>query len=108
MLPARADLVSLPAAVLLQRTRLARQLAAAGIGFTLADNAFLRIDDWERAQTFADALAPKQLHRVLDRFAQLCCPVMDTFDQRYHWSLTQVEYAIDLVFSLRRDAQAAL
>ncbi len=77
---------------------LARQLAAAGIGFTLADNAFLRIDDWERAQTFADALAPKQLHRVLDRFAQLCCPVMDTFDQRYHWSLTQVEYAIDLVF----------
>ncbi len=99
MLPARADLVSLPAAVLLQRTGwLARQLAAAGIGFTLADNAFLRIDDWERAQTFADALAPKQLHRVLDRFAQLCCPVMDTFDQRYHWSLTQVEYAIDLVF----------
>ncbi len=77
---------------------LARQLTAAGIGFTLADNAFLRIDDWERAQTFADALAPKQLHRVLDRFATLCCPVMDTFDQRYHWTLMQVEYAMDLVF----------
>jgi len=77
---------------------LARQLAAAGIGFTLADNAFLRIDDWERAQSFADALAPKQLHQVLDRFAKLCCPVMDTFDQRYHWSLMQVEYAMDLVF----------
>jgi hypothetical protein len=29
---------------------LARQLTAAGVGFTLADNAFLRIDDWERAQ----------------------------------------------------------
>jgi len=29
---------------------LARQLTAAGIGFTLANNAFLRIDDWERAQ----------------------------------------------------------
>ena len=28
---------------------LARQLTAAGIDFTLADNAFLRIDDWERA-----------------------------------------------------------
>ena len=77
---------------------LARQLTAAGIGFTLADNAFLRIDDWERAQTFADALAPKHLHRVLDRFAKLCCPVMDNFDQRYHWSLMQVEYAMDLVF----------
>ena len=33
---------------------LARQLTAAGIGFTLADNAFLRIDDWGRAQAFAD------------------------------------------------------
>src|SRR5690348_2121788 len=29
---------------------LARQLTVAGVGFTLADNAFLRIDDWERAQ----------------------------------------------------------
>jgi hypothetical protein len=28
---------------------LARQLAATGIGFTLADNAFLQIDDWQRA-----------------------------------------------------------
>ena len=49
---------------------LARRLTAAGIGFTLADDAFVRIDDWERAQTFADALAPQQLHRVLDRFAK--------------------------------------
>jgi hypothetical protein len=77
---------------------LARQLTAAGIGFTLADNAFLRIDDWERAQTFADTLEPKQLHRVLDRLAKLCCPVLETFDQRYHWSLMQAEYAMDLVF----------
>ena len=30
---------------------LARKLAAAGIGFRLADNAFVRIDDWQRAQT---------------------------------------------------------
>ena len=58
----------------------------------------MRIDDRERAQTFADALAPQQLHRVLDRFAKLCCPVMDAFDQRDHWSLMQVEYATDLVF----------
>jgi hypothetical protein len=77
---------------------LARQLTAAGIGFTLADNAFLRIDDWERAQAFADGFKPEQLHRILDRFAKLCCPVLKTFDQRYHWSLMQVEYATDLVF----------
>jgi hypothetical protein len=35
---------------------------------------------------------------VLDRYAKLCCPVQKTFNQRYHWSLMQVEYATDLVF----------
>ncbi len=38
-----------------------------------------------------------QLHRVLDRYARLCCPVQKTFQQSYHWSLMQVEYATDLV-----------
>jgi hypothetical protein len=77
---------------------LARQLAAAGIGFTLADNAFLYIDDWPRAQTLADRLSPDHLHRILDRYAQQCCPVLDVFAQSYHWSFMQVEYATDLVF----------
>ena len=77
---------------------LARQLTAAGIGFTLADNAFLRIDDWERAQTLANGLLPDVLRRVLDRYAQQCCPVVDVSAQSYHWSFMQVEYATDLVF----------
>jgi hypothetical protein len=77
---------------------LANQLRSRGIGFTLADNAFVRIDDWERAQALADALSPKALHRVLDRYARLCCPVEKTIDHRYHWSLMQAEYATDLVF----------
>jgi hypothetical protein len=37
----------------------ARQLVAARIGFVLADNAFLRIDDWPRAQTLAEHLSPE-------------------------------------------------
>src|SRR5947209_875760 len=77
---------------------LARQLTAAGVGFTLADNAFLRIDDWERAQALADTLSPDHLHRILDHYAQQCCPVLDVFAQSYHWSFMQVEYATDLVF----------
>ena len=77
---------------------LARQLTAAGIGFTLADNAFLHIDDWARAQTLADRLSPDQLHHILDRYAQRCCPMLDVFAQSYHWSLMQLEYATDLVF----------
>jgi hypothetical protein len=79
-------------------SRLARQLQAEGIAFSMADNAFTRIADWQRAQDLADAFSPDQLHRVLDRYAALCCPVLDVFGQTYHWSLMQVEYATDLAF----------
>ena len=71
---------------------------AEGIGFIAADNAFIRIADWQRAQDLADGFSPDQLHRVLDRYAALCCPVLDVFGQTYHWSLMQVEYATDVVF----------
>src|SRR5258708_6725285 len=89
---------------------LARQLTAKGIGFTAADNAFIRIDDWQRAQDLADRLSPDRLHLVLDRgacpragqrpdpWAARCCPVLDILRQSYRWSLMQVEYATDLVF----------
>lgn len=77
---------------------LARQLTAEDIGFTTADNAFVRIGNWQRAQELADSFSPDLLHRVLDRYAALCCPVLDVFGQTYHWSLMQVEYATDLVF----------
>ena len=77
---------------------LARKLTAKGIDYTMADNAFVRIDDWPRAQALADTLSPDQLHRTLDRYAERCCPVSDVFGQSYHWSLMQVEYATDLVF----------
>ena len=77
---------------------LARQLTAAGIGFTAADKTFVRIGDWQRAQDLADAFSPNLLHRVLDRYAARCCPVLEVFGQTYHWSLVQVEYATDLVF----------
>lgn len=77
---------------------LARQLEAEGIDFTLADNAFTYIGDFARAQELADNLSPDRLHRVLDRYARQCCPVFDVFEERYHWSLTQVEYSTDIVF----------
>ena len=77
---------------------LARKLTAKGIGYTMADNAFVRIDDWARAQQLADTLSPDQLHHALDRYAKMCCPVSDVFGQSYHWSLMQAEYATDLVF----------
>ena len=77
---------------------LARRLTAEGIGFIAEDNAFLRINDWDRAQELADGFSPKKLHHILDRYAAMCCPVLDVFRQSYHWSLMQAEYATDIIF----------
>ena len=64
----------------------------------MADNAFVRVADIERAQSIADALGPDELHRRLDRYAVSLCPVGEVFDQACHWSLMQVEYSTDLLF----------
>lgn len=77
---------------------LARKLSAAGIDFALADNAFVRVADIDRAQALADAMKPDELHRRLDHYAKRFCPVLDVFAQRYHWSLMQVEYSTDVIF----------
>jgi hypothetical protein len=82
---------------------LARQLTQAGIAFEMADNAFVRIDDPDKAQEIADTLDAHTLHQHLDAWAQRFCPVLSRFRSGYHWSFMQVEYATDVVF--RRQAR---
>ena len=82
---------------------LAAKLREAGIGFTLADNAFLEIEDFSRAQELADQWVIGALHRQLNRWAQIYCPVIRHFHSGYHWSLMQVEYATDIVFKRQSD-----
>jgi hypothetical protein len=77
---------------------LAARLKRHGIGHTLIDNAFVDIDDFERAQELADGMRAKTLHRKLDQYARLFCPIVSEFAAGYHWSLNQVEYATDIVF----------
>lgn len=74
------------------------KLVANSIGYAMADNAFIRIDDFARAQSLSDQLKPDDLHRILDRYARMCCPVQEVFQQQYHWSLMQTEYSTDLAF----------
>jgi len=82
---------------------LARQLRAANIPFTMADNAFVDIGDWQEAQRLADSLDAQALHQHLDGWAQRFCPVLAHFRGGYHWSFMQAEFATDVVF--RRQAQ---
>jgi hypothetical protein len=78
---------------------LAGRLARAGIAYTQLDNAFLEIAEWGRAQQLADEFDVRRLHRRLDRVAQQYCAVLPHFPAGYHWSLMQVEYALDVVFA---------
>lgn len=81
---------------------LACALRREGIDFVQEDNAFLRIDNLERAQTLANTFGPDALHKRLTHYANWLCPVAEVFGQSdWHWSLRQVEYSTDLMFRSR-------
>ena len=82
---------------------LARRLAKANIDFEMIDNAFVHIANPHQAQSLADSLDARQLHRRLDRWAKRYCPFVREFRGGYHWSFMQVEYATDVLF--HRQAQ---
>jgi len=81
--------------------RLATALDKKGLGYKLVDNAFVEIDDFNAAQRLADGLDLRELHHLLDRYAQKCCPVIKQLGVGYHWSLMQAEYATDVIFQSR-------
>lgn len=78
--------------------RLATALDKAGIEYELVDNAFVAMSDFGEAQKLADGLDVRELHRVLDRYARKCCPVLKQLGAGYHWSIMQLEYATDIIF----------
>src|SRR5262249_5207584 len=64
---------------------LAHQLDLEGIGYRMLDNAFVAIDDWERAQALAGTIHVPTLHRKLDQLAHTYCPVIAQFPSGVHW-----------------------
>jgi hypothetical protein len=82
---------------------LSNELKKKNIPHELLDNAFIKIDDWEKAQLLSDGLSVEKLHKKLDAFAAKFCPVHREFKQRYHWSIMQAEYATDIVFKRQDD-----
>lgn len=82
---------------------LARKLDEAGIGYTMLDNAFIKIDKPERAQQLADSIRPERLHRQLDEIVRQYCPIVRHFASGYHWSIMQAEYATDIVFKRQKE-----
>ena len=82
---------------------LAARLNKKKIDFQLLDNVFVQIGDFDKAQTFAEDINVKQLHRQLDKIVRQYCPVVRHFVNKYHWSFMQVEYATDIIFKRKSD-----
>jgi hypothetical protein len=84
---------------------LARKLDENGFAFNLVDNAFIDISDFEQAQDIADSFNVRGLHRILARYASMCCPVVKQFRVGVEWTIMQIEYATDIVFRNRESLQ---
>jgi hypothetical protein len=84
---------------------LAQRLRRENISYRLVDNAFAQVRDWERAQEFSDHLRVESLHRQLDRWAHHFCPLLNSLEREYHWSVDQAEYSTDVVFVDQRKLQ---
>lgn len=85
---------------------LANELKKNGIGYSMIDNAFDYIEDFGRAQEICDNLDIRKIHRQLDELAKTYCPVYSSFNQVYHWSIMQAEYATDIVFEKQEYLQS--
>jgi pyoverdine/dityrosine biosynthesis protein Dit1 len=82
---------------------LASLLQRKGLSYELLENAFVEVEDFQKAQDLSDSLQVKLLHRRLDQVAKTYCPVLRHFPSGYHWTLMQVEFAMDVVFKYQRD-----
>jgi hypothetical protein len=86
---------------------LARKLTRHGIRYTKQDNVFLWLEDFRRAQMFADRFVSLGWVARLDRYARRVNPLLRDVlaSMQYYWVTTQSEYATDLVFKSRQHLQ---
>jgi hypothetical protein len=61
---------------------------------------------FEKAQEICDNIDVKKIHKCLDALSKKYCPIISHFNQVYHWSIMQAEYATDIVFKKQADLQA--
>jgi len=74
------------------------KLKKKGITYEKTDNAFTHIDDFAEAQKLSDRIRVEDLHKALDIFLKRFCPMPDDWNLSYNYSISQVEYACDILF----------
>lgn len=82
---------------------LAHKLQKNNISFTMQDNAFTKISDYQRAQELSDNLRAEDLHQWLNKIISQYIPFLEQTSQSYRWTLTQTEYSTDVIFKDQED-----
>jgi hypothetical protein len=90
------------------RLWLAKQMNAAGLAYRRADNCFIELADPARAQALADAQHQTHWLELLNGLLAPAHPLQQEIlhpfpNLFYYWSVTQSEYATDLLFHDERD-----
>ena len=89
------------------REWLAHQMEAQHLKYARADNCFLWIEDFERAQQLANQQLnthwPKHLDRILYRANPALRGILPTVNLEPYWSADQSEWATDLAFRSASD-----
>ncbi len=81
---------------------LQRRMDSEGIAYRKADNCFVHISDFKRAQSIVDSFDGKPLHQRLNQYASRFVAVHKRWGYRLHWSIFQAEWATDIVFKSNR------
>lgn len=89
------------------REYLSRLLNAEGIPFSMYNNSFSYIEDFERAQELADCVLNKKLSDSFDGMVKkincLLPGIEEVFGRSYYWCIDQCEFATDINFKSREE-----
>jgi hypothetical protein len=91
------------------REWLGRQLDQAGIGYERRDNKYTDVENFAKAQALLDRQLrtpwPKQLEKIARTIHPAHPELLGRLPVDYYWSVYQSEWASDIVFNTRADAQ---
>jgi hypothetical protein len=75
------------------------KLKKENIAYQKVENAFIYIENFERAQELSDKIRVEDIHQVLDIFMNRFCPIPNDWKIPWNYTISQVEYAYDIVFN---------
>lgn len=85
---------------------LASKLKKEKVKFKMIDNAFSFIGNFKKAQQLSDQFDVTKMHQMLDEWSHYLCPIIEELQSKIHWSVSQIEYATDLIFKNQKTLES--